>query len=88
MKKIVIDDTEEGLVKLLGEVVTLYCTSYIYSGVLKGVNDDCVLLADAKIVYNTGPHSDNSWELAEDMPHDWYVMKSRVESFGIFKNGK
>lgn len=85
MKKIVIEDSGEGLIKLLGERVTLYCQTFIYSGVLAGVNDDCVLLTDAEIVYDTGSHSKKEWELAEKMPHDWYIMKSKIESFGIFK---
>ena len=88
MKKLVIEDTNEGLLKLMGEVVTLYCASFIYSGKLIGVNDECVLLDDAVIVYDTGSHAKKEWELAEPMPHKtWYVMKAKIESFGVFKNG-
>lgn len=85
MKKIY-EEENEGLEKLLGEKVTLYCTSFIYSGKLSGVNQDCVLLTDAEIVYDTGGHSKDTWELAEKMPNgSWYVMKDRIESFGVFK---
>lgn len=87
MKKLIIEDTSEGLIKLIGEVITVYCESFIYSGQLIGVNDDCVLLDNAKIVYDTGAHKDKGWGLAEPLPNGkWYVMKSKIESFGIFKN--
>lgn len=86
MKKVIIEDNTEGLMKLLGEMVTLYCASFIYAGRLTGLNDECVLLDEAKIVYDTGDHSSPSWATAEKMPNgSWYVMKSKIESFGIFK---
>ena len=85
MKKVIIEDTGEGLMKLLGEKVTLYCQTWIYAGTLIGVNDDCVLLKDVSIVYDAGKHDKKEWELAEALPNDWYVMKSKIESFGIFK---
>ncbi len=87
MKKIITDVESEGLLKLLGETVTIYCASFIYSGVLTGVNDDCVLLSGAKIVYDTGKASDANWATFEPFPNDgeWYVMKNMIESFGVFK---
>lgn len=85
MKKIIVEEQGEGLIKLLGEKVTLYCQTWIYSGKLIGVNEDCVLLTEVSIVYDAGRHDKKDWELAEALPHDWYVMKSKIESFGIFK---
>ena len=82
------EDKNEGLIKLLGERVTLYCETFIYSGNLAGVNDDCVLLTSAEIVYDAGNHAKKEWELSEALPNDWYVMKHKIESFGIFKDGK
>jgi len=55
MKVLVGEVDNEGLVSLLGKSVTLWCGIYIYTGKLIGVNDDTVKLADAKIVYETGP---------------------------------
>ena len=75
----------EGLVSFLGERVTLYCAIYIYSGKLAGVNDTCVKLTDAEIVYNTGSFTDKKWETAEKLPHDWYIQTAMIESFGILK---
>jgi len=87
MKKIV-NVTEvdgEGLEKLLGEIVTLFCMNYIYTGLLRGVNSDCVLLESPSIVYETGAFSTSEWKDAQKLPHDLYVMKAAIESFGLVK---
>ena len=75
----------EGLDKLLGETVTLFCMNYIYTGQLVGVNADCVLLEQPKIVYETGAFTEKAWKDAQALPHDLYVMKSSIEAFGIMK---
>jgi hypothetical protein len=85
MKKLVEQVSGEGLEKFLGERVTLYCQVYIYTGKLVGVNDVCVLLSDAAVVYETGPYSEKSWKDAQPLPHDWYVMNHAIESFGVLK---
>lgn len=87
MKKIVsvTEVNGEGLMKLLGETVTLFCLNYIYTGKLSGVNDSCCLLENAKIVYETGPLIDKKWQDAQDLPGDWYVQLNAIESFGILK---
>lgn len=85
MKKIVAEVSGEGLQKLLGERVTLFCLNYIYTGRLIGVNETCVLLTEAAIVYETGELKSTNWKDAQDLPHDWYVQLSAVESFGVLK---
>ena len=64
MKKImqVTEAEGEGLVALLGEKVILFCMNYFYAGTLAGVNEDCVLLEDGGIVYETGPFTDKAWK--------------------------
>lgn len=52
----------EGLVSLLGEPVILFCMNYFYAGKLVGVNEDCVLLEDGGIVYETGAFTDKAWK--------------------------
>jgi hypothetical protein len=47
-------DTEGGYIELLGKVVCIICDSYIYTGLLTGVNETCLELTDAYIVYETG----------------------------------
>ncbi len=86
MKKIVEQVDGEGLEALLGERITLFCANYIYTGTLTGVNETCVLLADAAVVYETGPFGDASWKDAQKIPSAiWYVQTSAIESFGKLK---
>lgn len=85
MKKLIEEVTGEGLEKLLGERVTLFCLNYIYTGKLVGVNTSCVLLTDAAIVYETGELTTKEWKDAQKLPHDWYVQIGAIESFGVLK---
>jgi hypothetical protein len=85
MKKLIEQVEGEGLEALMGERVTLFCLNYIYTGKLTGVNDTCVLLEDAAIVYETGSFDSKDWQDAGKLPHDWYVQTSAIESFGKLK---
>ena len=85
MKKIVEEISGEGLDKLLGERVTLFCMNYIYTGKLTGVNEKCVLLTEAAIVYETGAFSEKAWKDIQNLPGDWYVQTACIESFGLLK---
>ena len=85
MKKVVIEVNVEGLEKLLGQRVTLFCLNYIYTGDLVGVNESCVLLENAAIVYETGPFTDKQWKDAQPLPGPWYVQIGAIESFGVLK---
>lgn len=85
MRKIIEETSPEGLEKLMGERVTLFCMNYIYTGKLVGVNDTCVLLTSPAIVYETGAFSDKKWKDAQDLPSDFYVMIAAIEGFGIVK---
>ena len=85
MRKIVEDVSGEGLEKLMGEVVTLYCLNYIYTGKLMGVNASCVLLESASIVFETGAFTDKGWKNAQALPNAWYVQIGSIESFGVLK---
>ena len=85
MKKIIETTDAEGLEALLGERVTLFCLNYIYTGQLVGVNDTCVQLSQAAVVYETGGFTDPHWKDAQALPHDWYVQISAIESFGVIR---
>ena len=87
MKKIVQvqEVSGEGLEGLMGQRVTVWCLNYIYTGVLTGVNGDCILLEDAGIVYETGPLTDAKWGDMQKLPHACYIMKRCIESFMILK---
>lgn len=87
--KVLVDEVKgEGMEKLIGEIVTVYCSSFIYSGRLTGVNDKDIKLSDCYIVYDTGGHDTATWASAEKMPGDWYVKTNQIESYGIFKQVK
>lgn len=87
MKKLVqVQDVQgEGLLALLGQRVTLFCLNYIYTGNLAGVNDSCVLLEDAGIVYETGVFSDKDWKDCQKLPNSVYVQIAAIESFMVLK---
>jgi hypothetical protein len=83
-KKIEVEMVDgEGLVALLGQRVLLLCANYFYEGVLEGVNETCVLLSDAGIVYETGKWDDASWGDRQQLPCEWYVQREAVESYGL-----
>lgn len=85
MKRL-IEDESDGIESLLGERVTFWCVNYIYTGKLVGVNDTCVKLNDAFLVYETGPLDDGKgWQDAQPYPNDLYIQMSAVESFGVLK---
>jgi hypothetical protein len=62
MKIITETKDAEGLEALLGEVVTVFCACYIYTGKLVGVNTKCVKLEDSSIIYETGAFTEKSWK--------------------------
>lgn len=79
MRKI-IDDNEDGLTALLGERVTVRCSNYTYAGLLDGVNDICMRLDDASMVFETGDVSKPGYATAERIPKPVYLMLGTVES--------
>jgi len=86
MKVMVTEVENEGLDALLGQRVTLFCGVYIYTGKLVGVNDTCVKLENAGIVYETGPFNQKNWKDMQCFGGDeWYVATQSIESFGILK---
>jgi len=85
MKVLVEATEEEGLMALMGQNVTLFCMNYIYTGKLVGVNDTCVKLDGAKIVYETGELNTKTWKDAQSLPGVWYVQINAIESFGLLK---
>ena len=83
MKVMIREDNTEGLVKLIGKRVTLFCGVYIYEGELVGVNEHDVKLEDAGIVYETGAFTDKTWKNRQKISDVWYVRTAYIESYGI-----
>lgn len=78
----VVEVKEEGLLALIGKNVALWCGSYIYAGKLIGVNDTCVKLDPAYVVYETGELTAKTWKDAQKFAGPHYVMTRNIESFG------
>ena len=81
----VVEVANEGLVSLLGQTITCFCLNYIYTGILEGVNDTCILLKDPKIVYETGAFNTKDWKDAQSLPNQLYIQTAAIESFGVVK---
>ena len=77
----------EGLFALMGKKVMIFCLNYIYTGVLAGVNDSCVLLENPSIVYETGSFDSNKFTDAQKLPFHLYIQTSAIESFGETNKG-
>lgn len=86
MKVLVTEKEGEGLVGLLGKKVTLFCMNYFYHGELEGVNDTCVKLKNAYIVYETGSFDSEGFKDAQKLGPTWYVATPAIESYGVFTN--
>ncbi len=86
MKVLVTEKENEGLIAHLGKKVTLFCMNYIYHGELEGINDTCVKLKNAYLVYETGAFQDSGFKDAQKLADVWYVQTAAIESFGVFTN--
>lgn len=76
----------EGLFALMGKQVEIGCNVYIYTGILVGVNDTCIKLEDAAIVYETGELTASTYKDAQrfytDSKVPRYIPLSLMENFG------
>ena len=78
----VVEVENEGLLSLLGEEVLIMCSNYFYGGKLVGVNDTCIKLENAHIVYETGPFTDEKYKDAQKVGDEYYIQLAAIESFG------
>ena len=86
MTKIVTTVENEGLESLLGQRIMIFCLNYIYDGMLTGINESCILLEDASIVYETGAFDKKGYINSQKLhTKKWYVQKGVIESFGLGK---
>jgi hypothetical protein len=85
MRRIVEEETEGEFDAMLGKSICLLCMNYIYTGILKGVNETHVELDDPKLVYETGNWNDSEWKHAQSLSSPWRVRIDSVESWGAGK---
>lgn len=84
MKRIVEEVAGDGLEKLLGQTVQLWCMNYIYSGKLVGVTDADVCLADGVVVYETGELDSGGWKNAQSMGvEELFVRTASIEAYCV-----
>lgn len=83
--KVLMELKNDGLESLMGKKVILFCANYFYSGILVGVNETCVKLDDAAIVYETGAFTDSKYKDEQKLGGSHYVCVSAIESFGLGK---
>jgi hypothetical protein len=76
----------EGLMALIGKTVTFFCANYIYAGKLVGVNQSCVKLENAHLVFETGSFSDSKFKDAQKLNKEFYLQIAAIESFGVLKD--
>lgn len=83
MKRVVnVTEVEDaGLEGLMGQRVTVWCLNYIYAGELTGVNDSCIELTNASIVYETGAVSVSGYVTVEAFKDPIFIMMRCIESF-------
>lgn len=84
MKKVVTvtEVDKEGLDAFLGKRIFIVCMSYFYAGTLTGISDSCVLLEDARFVFESGSFEKSGLDSAEKIPGGkCYVQKSAIECF-------
>jgi hypothetical protein len=72
----------EGLIGLMGEEVAIFCMNYIYAGKLVGVNDTCVKLENAHVVFATGSFDGKKYSDAQKVAAELYIQTTSIESFG------
>ncbi len=88
MKVVVQEVEKEGLSAFLGKKIVVLCANYFYNGTLVGINDSCIKLENAGIVYETGSFTPSTlpWKDEQKLPGGvWYVQIGSIESFGAGK---
>ena len=74
------------LESLIGKRITVFCCRYIYTGKLKAIYKDAILLTDDNgIVYETGSFNNTEWKDFQKLPNEFFISKQAIESFGILK---
>lgn len=80
-----IDDISDysgaGFHDFIGRRILILCANYFYTGKLVRINDDCVLLEDAYIVFETGALDSAWYKDAQKLESPVYVRMSAIESF-------
>ena len=86
MKRLITETEDDGFSPLMGEVVTLLCANYFYTGKLIRANSDFVELEDPAIVYETGEWTAKAYKDVQALGcKTLRVRVAAIESYGIIK---
>ena len=85
LKIVVEKDTDVFVEMMKAEVqVTFFCVNYFYVGKITAVNGDDIVLEGARIVYETGSFTDNTFKFAQSINGaQWFIRKPAIESYGV-----
>ena len=85
MKRL-IEETDDGFTPLLGEIVTLLCSNYFYTGKLVGANSEFVEIEDPAIIYETGEWALRTWKDVQSLGcKTLRVRTASIEAYGKLK---
>lgn len=86
MKRLVEETEDDGFSPLMGEIITLLCANYFYTGKLVGVNAEFVELEDPAIVYETGEWTKATWADAQALGCKTLRVRTQaIEAYGKLK---
>jgi hypothetical protein len=86
MKRLIEETDDDGFTPLLGEVVTLLCANYFYTGKLVGANSDFVEIEDPAIIYETGEWKQIGWKDVQALGcKTLRVRTASIEAYGKLK---
>ena len=78
-----VDVPDAGFVSLLGKEIEIFESTYIYAGVLIGVNDTFLKLGNPHIIYETGSFSDSRNKDAQPLNREWHCIQiNAISSWG------
>lgn len=78
----VVEVKDAGLISLLGKKVSIMSVVYHYAGTLVGVNDTCIELENAGIVFETGDFSNKKYTDYQKLPaKSIFVQTGTIEAF-------
>lgn len=72
--------------EFIGKQVMVFCSNYVYAGVVTKVGTSHIELGGAMIVYETGAYTDRGYKDAQALPGAaWCIATQAIESIGSGK---
>jgi hypothetical protein len=83
MKQLVNQNDKTIIDAYLGEIITVFCCRYIYTGKLIKIDSLFITLEDCKIVYETGDFAEKEWKDAQSLKtKEWNISLGSIEGLG------